>query len=347
MVYNHFMNELRLDNVYLNYFGHRDSIIGFSHTFSDGLNILYGENGSGKTSLLKLIAGINSPTNGEILLNGKPIDYKKDIQMVFDDLALFERRSVKYNLNYPLKLRKISKDTINELVEYGMEYYSLSKVLLTSKVFRLKQIDRVRLALIRVTYRNTPILLLDNPLSALSDDERKRMFLKLLGYLSARKGIIIYATDKAEEVALINTRTTVISYGYKQDCGLSHDLTTTPHCLFTAQGLIPYFNTFKGEIKQGKLHFDLAELELNLDGSLAKEYEGKEVIVGIPFHGLKGRLFDDMSYSLCYGDFKIDVYRRKGCDLFVQACDCDFVIDKSKVLLFDVQSERLIYPTID
>lgn len=337
------MNILTFDNVYLNYFGHRDSIIGFSHTFSDGLNVLYGEEGSGKTSLLKLIAGINSPTKGEILLNGGRLDFKSDVQMVFDDLALFERRSLKYNLEYPLKLRKTPKSEIQKKVSDGLEIFGVSPILLSSKVFRLKNVDRVKSALIRCTYRNTPILLLDNPLKSLDRDERKRMFLKLCAYLSKREGIIIYATDSAEEVSLLNLPTTILSYGYKQDSGYPQELLTTPNCLFTAQGLIPYFNTLDGTLENGILKTELCSIPLELFGTLAEGYDGRRVIVGIPYTAIKGKLPKEKSYTLC-GDNKIDVYDMSGNTLFVSRGDDELVIDSSKVLLFDIQSERLIYP---
>ncbi len=343
------MNELRLDNVYLNYFGHGNSIIGFSHTFYDGINVVFGGDGSGKTSLLKLIAGINAPTKGSILLNGHPIDHKNDVQMVFDDLAFFERRSLKYNLEYPLKLRKIPKNQRSAMIDKGLDYFSVESILLSSKVFRLKSIDRVKSAIIRTTYRSTPVLLLDNPLRSLSGDERKRFFLKLLSYLSSRESIIIYATDNAEEAIMLNAPVTVLSFGYKQDNGLAYELQKRPHCLFTAKELIPYFNTFEGVVSDDKVTIKLEEttsISLKVN-SVVREYNGKKVLVGIPFEGIKGYFDIEKSYSVTYIDKKIDVYDIDGATLFVLNGTEKSEIDENKVLLFDFESERLIYPNID
>lgn len=343
------MNELKLNDVYLNYFGHRDSIIGFSHTFFDGINVVYGEEGSGKTSLLKLIAGINTPIKGDILLNGKPIDYKKDVQMVFDDLALFERRSLKYNLEYSLRVRRVPKDEQRLLIDKGLEYFSVESILLSSKAFRLKNIDRVKSALIRTTYRSTPILLLDNPLRSLSGDERKSLFLKLLSYLSTREGIIIYATDLAEEAVMLNAPITVLSFGYKQDSGLAQEMQDNPHCLLTAKRFIPYFNTLEGQIVDNEVIINVGkEIRILLEGNdTIKVYNGKKVLVGIPFDGLRGVLEKEKGYSITYLDKKIDVYDIDGDTLFVLSGEKALELDEDKVLLFDFESERLIYPNID
>ncbi|NCA68047.1 MAG: ABC transporter ATP-binding protein, partial [Clostridia bacterium] len=193
------MAELALNNIFINYFGARDVIHSFTHTFTGGLNVIYGAEGSGKTTLLKAIAGLVHIKEGSIQLDGKEYSEvrirEKGIAMVFDDLALRNRRCVRYNLELPLRLRKFAPEIIRERVGAVSAEFGLSSGIMDVAVFRLSEEYKVRIALARAFMRESKILIFDNPFARLSPDIREELFLLLLGHIRKSETVVIYATD--------------------------------------------------------------------------------------------------------------------------------------------------------
>lgn len=338
--------ELKLNEVTLNYFGHADCLHSINHTFTNGVNVVFGDIGSSKTSLLKAIAGINYVHDGAITLDGEDISLNKNtrINMVFDDLAFFERRSLKYNLHYPLKLRKIPIEEREEIVNEWLDKFGVSVYLLDNAVFRLSNEDRVKCALLRAFYRESDVILLDNPLSHLNPSERRRVFALLAKFMFQANTIVIYATDSAEEVELLNCPTLVLSYGYNLENGYPSDFLKQPKCLQTAELFIPFYNKVEVTLNEhGFVLFD-RQFDISFVGSLAESYIGKSVILGFkPDAFTDGEIESEHIYSLTMPLGVVHLINVNGIEFYSLIGSSSIGLDLNKIALYDAVTERLIY----
>ena len=131
---------------------------------------LLGPSGSGKTTTLMMLAGFETPTNGEIYLDGSPISnippYKRGIGMVFQNYALFPHLSVYENLAFPLKVRKTPKDVIDEKINKTLAMVSLSEFG-NRMPAQLSGGQQQRVAVARSLVFDPQLVLMDEPLGAL------------------------------------------------------------------------------------------------------------------------------------------------------------------------------------
>ena len=132
---------------------------------------MLGPSGSGKTTCLMMLAGFETPTNGEIYLDANPISnippHKRGIGMVFQNYALFPHMTVYENLAFPLKVRKISKDDIDKKVDKALSMVSLSGFE-NRMPAQLSGGQQQRVAVARAIVLEPKVLLFDEPLSNLS-----------------------------------------------------------------------------------------------------------------------------------------------------------------------------------
>lgn len=338
--------KLEIKDLSLNYFGHSDSLHSITHTFEQGLNVVFGINGSGKTSLLKGLVGLNHYHTGEVLLDGEPFAFGKDsdISFVFDDLGFFEKKTLKKNLAYPFKIRKKSKDEYMPIIERWMNDFELPVELLDSKVFRLDDDFKVKASLIRGFYRNSKVIILDNPLSLLNPYERKKVFLLLAKFLKQSDAIVIYATDSVDEVNLLNAPTLVLSYGYVAETGLASDLHENPKTLTTSELFIPFFNKFNVKLSENGFELFGKFFELDLKGTLAESFVGKEVILGFkPESVISGDInaVSPLMLSVAEGDRYL--LKVGGAEIYSDKQINKISLDFQKIMLFDQKTERIIF----
>ena len=270
--------ELRIRQLHLTFFGHEKCLHAIDLSATDGLTVLYGETGSGKTALLKCVAGINA-YEGEITLDDVPIRYGKDgdVGMVFDDLALFHRRSLWYNLTYPLRIRKVPKAEWESLLAPVRKDWGLEKVIWENATFRTSESIRVRVALARAMLTPRKVLLLDNPLCRLTPDERRQVFRMLAARLRQYPGVVVYSTDDVEEARALRAPMAVLSGGYL----LAHDtpeaMAAALPCVYVAKQLIPFWRTIEGVAEGRTVHTDEGDMTANVP----EAYEGKRVLLGV------------------------------------------------------------------
>lgn len=343
--------ELKIKNLSQNYFGHFDSLHAIEHTFVSGVNTVFGEVGSGKTTLLKTIAGLVEPYQGSVELDGQPVALNKNtaISFVFDDLGFFERRSLAYNLEYPLKIRKIPKAERKKTVEDWLKIINVSPNYLDHKAFRLPLRERVECALIRGFSKQSPVILLDNPLSCLDPSERRLVFFELLRLFSAHSDrIIVYATDSAEEVRLLDCPTLVLSYGYVSGSGKVSQIINKPTFLTPSELLIPYFNKFETVLTEKGFSLFGKEYEVDFSGTLAESFIDKKVVVGfMPEAVCIGDLSAKKVFEVNEKDQKIYLLDFQDASIFSSICAESVDLDINKILIFDDVSDRLIYPSFD
>lgn len=211
---------------------------------------ILGPSGSGKTTLLEMIAGFEDLTKGNIFLNEQDISkkkpYERDIGMLFQNYALFPHMTVKENIAYPLKLRKMDKKTINELVEKNLELVQLGEF--GDRYPRqLSGGQQQRVALARAIIFNPPLLLLDEPLSALDKNLRESMQLEIK-HIQERIGITtISVTHDQEEALVMSDLVCVMNRGKIEQVATPYEIYQYPKNEFVAK-FIGEINLLKGKI---------------------------------------------------------------------------------------------------
>jgi spermidine/putrescine transport system ATP-binding protein len=202
---------------------------------------LVGPSGCGKTTTLRLIAGLESPTSGEILLNGRSVasvkPYRRNVSTVFQNYALFPHLSVKDNVAFGLERQSgLSKPVIRQRVERV-----LALVQMSGKELRLPHQlsggERQRVALARSLVLEPEVLLLDEPLSALDPKLRKEMRSELKA-LQRRVGVtFLFVTHDQEEALSLCDRMAVMNEGRLEQTGLPDEIYRHPRSRFTAEFL--------------------------------------------------------------------------------------------------------------
>src|SRR5215216_7222279 len=212
---------------------------------------LLGASGSGKTTTLRMIAGFEPPTAGEILMGGEPIaalpPFKRDINTVFQHYALFPHMSVRDNIAYGLRMRRVPAAEREERVSRSLEMVKLEE--LGARAPRqLSGGQQQRVALARALVNRPRVLLLDEPLGALDLKLRKEMQLYLKD-LQHEVGItFIYVTHDQEEALTMSDRIAVLRDGRIEQVGAPAEVYERPATPFVA-GFIGQTNVFSGTVE--------------------------------------------------------------------------------------------------
>ncbi len=198
---------------------------------------LLGPSGCGKTTTLRMIAGFELPTEGEVYIQGEPMGltppFQRNTNMVFQDYALFPHMSVSKNVGFGLEMKKVPKKEIAQRVEEALELVRLPG-------FGQRRPDQLsggqqqRVALARALINRPGVLLLDEPLGSLDLKLRKEMQLELKG-LQHRLGItFVYVTHDQEEALTMSDRIAVMDQGEVLQIGTPTDIYEKPASRFVA-----------------------------------------------------------------------------------------------------------------
>ncbi len=177
---------------------------------------ILGPSGCGKTTLMRMIAGFETPTSGEIVLDGQAIEdvpaHKRDLNMVFQSYALFPHLNVQDNVGFELKVRKRPKTEIASAVEQALDLVRLGGMG-KRKPNELSGGQRQRVALARALVGRPKLVLLDEPLGALDLKLRKQMQVELKR-MQREVGItFVYVTHDQEEALTMSDRVAVMQEG--------------------------------------------------------------------------------------------------------------------------------------
>ena len=198
---------------------------------------LLGASGSGKTTTLRMIAGFEPPTAGDILMAGQPIaalpPFKRDINTVFQHYALFPHMSVRDNIAYGLRMRGVPRAEREERVTKALAMVKLQQ--LGARAPRqLSGGQQQRVALARALVNRPRVLLLDEPLGALDLKLRKEMQLELK-HLQTHLGItFVYVTHDQEEALTMSDRIELMRQGRIAQVGTPRDLYDRPASRYVA-----------------------------------------------------------------------------------------------------------------
>ncbi len=247
--------------------------------------VLVGSSGCGKSTTLRMIAGLENISKGEFYIDGKlandlsPRD--RGIAMVFQSYALYPQMSVYDNLAFGLTLQGVDEDVIDEKVKHVAHILGLTDYL--DRMPRaLSGGQRQRVAVGRAIIRKVGVFLMDEPLSNLDAKQRVTMRAEIAQIHRQTGATTIYVTHDQIEAMTLADRIVIMKAGYVQQVGTPYELYFKPANLFVA-GFIgePPMNFMKVTVKGGKVNIAGKTYDVSAKlGSKTAAYEGKEVYFG-------------------------------------------------------------------
>ncbi len=264
---------------WINAVDHVDMQIGHGEFFS-----LLGSSGCGKTTSLRMMAGFEWPTNGEIYIAGEPQGKKppflRPVNTVFQSYALFQHMTVAQNIAFGLEMEKTPAHLIQQRVGKALEMVKLNGM---DKRYprQLSGGQQQRVALARALVKLPKVLLLDEPLGALDLKLRKEMQLELKS-LQREVGItFVFVTHDQEEALTMSDRIAVMSHGKVLQVGSPIEIYERPNCKFVAD-FIGDTNFFEGEVvsaENGKINVFIPALGNELLGTSDQQFWPKDKVV--------------------------------------------------------------------
>jgi putative spermidine/putrescine transport system ATP-binding protein len=247
---------------------------------------MLGPSGSGKTTCLMMLAGFETPTNGEIYLDSNPISnippHKRGIGMVFQNYALFPHMTVYENLAFPLKVRKILKDEIDKKVDKALSMVSLSGFE-NRMPGQLSGGQQQRVAVARALVFDPSVVLMDEPLGALDKNLRESMQYEIKQIHESIGVTVVYVTHDQGEALTMSNRIAVFNDGKVQQLSSPDKLYEEPVNSFVAE-FIGENNRFSGkvtDISKDKCKVKLDEGSEILANPIAVKSNGENTIVSL------------------------------------------------------------------
>ena len=211
---------------------------------------MLGPSGSGKTTCLMMLAGFETPTNGEIYLDGNAISsippHKRGIGMVFQNYALFPHMTVYENLAFPLRVRKIPKDEADKKIDKALSMVSLQGFA-QRMPGQLSGGQQQRVAVARSLVFDPQLVLMDEPLGALDKNLRESMQYEIKHIHESIGVTVVYVTHDQSEALTMSNRIAVFNDGKVQQLSSPDELYEKPVNSFVAE-FIGENNTFAGEV---------------------------------------------------------------------------------------------------
>ncbi|MEF0941723.1 MULTISPECIES: ABC transporter ATP-binding protein [unclassified Rhizobium] len=233
-----------------------------------------GPSGSGKSTTLYILAGFENPTKGDILLNGQTLlstpSHKRNIGMVFQRYTLFPHLTVGENIAFPLKVRRKSKAEVDSKVKEMLRLVRLEGFE-DRKPAQMSGGQQQRVALARALAYDPPVLLMDEPLSALDKKLREEIQHEIRRIHQQTEVTILYVTHDQEEALRLSDRIAVFSKGVIDQIGTGPELYANPRTRFVAEFI-------------GDSDFISCDLLSSTDGHATISLGG-DAVFRIPVHG--------------------------------------------------------------
>lgn len=235
-------------------FGRTEVLKGISLQVAQGeFLVVLGQSGSGKTTILRLVAGFERPDGGEIWMAGERLDrlppYRRRVNTVFQHYALFPHLSVFENVAYGLRVQRVPRGEIPARVEQALALVKMREFA-RRRPAQLSGGQQQRVALARALINRPQLLLLDEPLSALDANLRREMQTELKS-LQREVGIsFIFVTHDQDEAMALSDRIALLRAGELEQVSTPREIYSRPLTTYTAQ-FIGQTNLLRGEVRGG------------------------------------------------------------------------------------------------
>jgi multiple sugar transport system ATP-binding protein len=317
------MAEIELQQLTKRYPDGTEGVKALDLAVGDGeFMILVGPSGCGKSTALRMVAGLEDITEGELLIGGRRVNdvapKDRDIAMVFQNYALYPHMTVRENMGYALKKRKVARAELDRKVEDTARILDLTEHL-DRKPGNMSGGQRQRVAMGRAIVRQPQAFLMDEPLSNLDAKLRVQMRGEVARLQKRLGTTTLYVTHDQTEAMTLGDRVAVMRGGELQQVGPPKELYANPVNLFVA-GFIgsPAMNFVSARIEDDMLHLPFGDVPL--EGRLRARLEGdgseREVIAGVrPEHFEDARFAHDIERPLAFRT-QIDVIEEMGSELY-------------------------------
>jgi multiple sugar transport system ATP-binding protein len=339
---------VRFDNVQ-KYFGTVKVLEEFNLDIMPGeFLVLLGASGSGKTTALRILSGLEVATGGRVLIGERDVTNilpkYRDISMVFQSYALYPHKTVAENIGFPLKVRKVPKDVQDKAIREAAAQVQL-ETLLDRYPRELSGGQRQRVALARAIIRRPSAFLMDEPLSNLDAKLRGHMRAELK-HMQNELGITtIYVTHDQIEAMTLAHRVAILERGVLQQLATPAEIYNDPANLFVAQFIgSPPMNILQGSLEGNTLRAGGSTITVPVKNRLAKAVLGvrsEDCSVTAPSRGV---IRGDIYATELIGDHTLVTVRSEGGMMTVKAAK-DFVarpgenvgiaLDRRQLFVFD------------
>jgi len=328
--------------------------------------VLLGPSGCGKSTALRMIAGLEEPTEGTIEIGDHEVNdveaKDRDVAMVFQSYALYPHMTVRKNVEFPLKARRVPTGERNRLVEETTRMLGL-ETLLERKPAQLSGGQRQRVALARAIVRRPQAFLMDEPLSNLDAKLRVQTRAELVELRRRLGATIVYVTHDQVEAMTMGDRIAILDHGVLQQVGPPQDVYARPANLFVASFIgNPPMNTVAGEVTRvdGAVGVRIPGGVVEIPGALgaAVERRGLErVVLGVRPEDLilgEGRqIRATVSVIESLGHERHVICRLEGGQLIIvrqaanvsppaEASEVGLAADAARLHVFDAESEERV-----
>ncbi len=250
--------------------------------------VLVGPSGCGKSTALRMIAGLEDITAGTIQIDGRTVNdvppKDRDIAMVFQSYALYPHMSVRQNLEFGLRLRKMDRLEIARRVQDAAAILGLTEYL-ERKPRQLSGGQRQRVAVGRAIVRQPRVFLFDEPLSNLDANLRVQMRAEITGLQHRLKTTTLYVTHDQVEAMTMGHRIAVLNEGRLMQVGSPLELYERPDNLFVARFIgSPPMNVFTARLSASGDRLEASWVALPLPSEFSgatRDFRGQDVVVGI------------------------------------------------------------------
>ena len=278
------MATVKFDRVFKVYGNGQTVIKDLSLEIADGEFLVFvGPSGCGKSTALRMLAGLEDISAGKIIIDDRVVNddppQQRNIAMVFQNYALYPHMSVRQNLEFPLRMLKLSKQQIDALVAEAAEKLGLIE-LMSRKPKQLSGGQRQRVAMGRAIVRNPAVFLMDEPLSNLDAKMRSQIRTEITTLQQRMNATMVYVTHDQVEAMTMGDRVAVMRSGKLQQVSSPQDLYDRPANIFVA-GFIgsPAMNIFRSRLSRdesGNLTIDFGGRLLTISAATVRRYQALE-----------------------------------------------------------------------
>ena len=268
------------------HFGANKALDGLDLEIADGeFFVLLGQTGAGKTTTLRVIAGLEKPTSGDVYLDGENVaDWnaaQRDVALVLQQYSLYPRLTVRGNLEFPLKskIRNFSTVEIEERVRKAAETLQITP-LLDRKVEKLSGGEMQRVSIGRAIVREPRVFLMDEPLSALDAKLREALRVELKKLHNDLGATFLFVTHDQVEAMSMGDKIGVLDKGRLVQVGTPSEVYSTPCNTFVARSVgTPPMNLIHGTLSSGNAVMNGGGFKLPVTPNSARD--GQKVIFGV------------------------------------------------------------------